>query len=229
MTQRILILLFAALGIGAVACAAIAWYPQQAVGLFAEPNLHDLGQCEQGTTQTLQYTIWNRTKDSVELLGIADTCSCSRAVISKNQLRPGENAEVSVEWRLGNARGKRSLPILLNVRQQPGAPEQVLLLSARATVRGDIEVDSDLIDFTSGQTAVRKLQVTYRSDRYRVRHAYGSHASISVRWDPVTNRAQITFVPERWLGLGNAVNVLLDTDRPDEPVIRVPVRIAAGS
>jgi hypothetical protein len=228
MRNGFLVLLFAIFGVGAIACAVMAWYPQNPVGLFAEPNVHDLGECEQETVKTIQYTIHNNTKKLVELVGIPDTCSCSKAVISQSNLRPGETSQVSVERNLGNARGKRSLPIQLFVKPEPGAPERVMMLYARAIVRGDIEFQPAMLSFTSGQAAERPIQVIYRTEGYRVRDAYGSHPSLAVRWNATEKRAAVTFLPEKWLGLGTAVHVLLETDKPGEPVIRIPVRIEAG-
>jgi uncharacterized protein (DUF58 family) len=95
--------------IGAILFSAMARSPTKPKRLYAEPRFVDLGECEQGTTRPLEFTIHNGTNKPVTLVAIPKSCCNSEGVFSKNELLPGEKTRVATDWRLANQRGKRML------------------------------------------------------------------------------------------------------------------------
>lgn len=231
-----LLLTLTALCLGGALCCAylsrspslIGSEPEQATLVTEAPDV-DIGECEPGSKKEVSFRLVNAAGVRVRVLRVLQTCQCGQVGIGRRELAPDEETTVEVTWRIGGERGRHTLVIPVVYQHLPDGPEQSLNLKATADVRGDLGCTPDRLGFTPGTPGVQQIAVRSRANRDRVLGASTSHPSLVARWWPDRQCVEVRFAPEHWKGAdGGQVEVVVDTDNPNDPKIRVPVSIGGS-
>lgn len=229
MSTRALTTLMVVLIAVAAVCLVAGFQHTSPEEIVVLPEVFDLGECEQGTVQDVSFTVQNNRPGAISLLRIQKTCSCIDAAIEKEVLQPGESGSVSAKWSLGNVRGKRFLPVPVVLRAHGKGDEEIMVLYAVAVVRGDIEFEPSTVTFRANASASERVRVQYRTGRFHVLGASSTHPCVEAAWNPHDRLVSLVFLPKAWPRIGEGVEVIVETNRPDEPTIRIPVLIQPES
>lgn len=193
--------------------------PDRAVATFA-----DVGQ---GETVDAEFRLTNRYPVPVEIKGVDPGCGCQAAAVSRQHLRPGEQAVVSVRWRVGAARGPTAKPVWV-VHTDAGGQPQRLQLAVRAEVTPDVRCEPAVVRFAPGRAATARVRLSPgRAAAFAVRDVYANHRSVTARHLPGSGEVEVTYTPDADGGSppGPGVLVSVVTDAPNEPTLTVPVRV----
>lgn len=167
-------------------------------------------------------------------------CGCLRQSLSKGVLTPGETARLTLEVNtLTQPDGPNRWQIAVGYKiEAPGAPAQTgtLTLQIAATLSRDVSVAPPQLGFSTTGVASQKLMVNdQRGKPLTVLKATSSSPFLTAEVGPRTagngQAVEVRLLPEAPVGHRDE-SVLLLTDDPEYPELRIPVRVlkrAAGT
>jgi hypothetical protein len=191
---------------------------------------HDFGSIPRGPTQTTTFEVTNKSKTTVHFYGVRIPCSCIRASVSKNELKPGESTTVVVNLDTRRVSGVLTKYAFVQ-SDRPGQEE--VRLTFKANVRDDLVVAPETLAFgrvkhgspkdatvtvlLSGNAAAKILKAKSDSDfvqakvRELPRESNGVSYEVSARLNPGLSEG--TWYSTIWL----------TTDNPSLP--RFPITV----
>jgi hypothetical protein len=196
------------------------------VGLVPDRSVATFADVGQGETVDAEFRLTNRYPVPVDIKQVDPSCGCQVAAVSHQHLRPGEQAVVTVRWRVGAARGPTAKPVWVAHTDADGQPRR-LQLAMRAEVTPDVRCEPAVVRFAPGRAATAPVRLSPgRAAAFAVRDVYANHRSVTARHLPGSGEVEVTYTPDAGGGSpGPGVLVSVVTDAPNEPTLTVPVRV----
>jgi hypothetical protein len=184
---------------------------------------HDYGTMDQGQEATRVFTIHNKGKGVLKLLGVSTTCGCAATVLDTNEVPPGGTARLSVAFRSGSFVGSVEKHLIVQ-SDDPQQPQATLTIRAKVNPVYVIEPPVvNLGELPRGQGAVREVTVRDAKGRpFGIPSVTVSHEDLKAELSPndggqhAEYRIRVTLDPKRNIGLFNFL-VIPQTDRPQFP------------
>jgi hypothetical protein len=203
--------------------------PAPLPALVVEQPVHDFGVVGQMEAHHAEFRLVNHFPTAVDVIGVAGSCSCAEATVNPRRLEPGQAATLTVAWRTGGKRGRASDSVHVFAVQvgDPPAPCQVVQVRVTAEVQPDVAADPVEIRFDRDKPG--KAEVRFRPGRMsdaKILSAYASWSGLETVTDQATGTVTIRFDPAKHTSEVARADVLVQTNSPKEPWIRIPVEFS---
>jgi hypothetical protein len=198
------------------------------------------GEVKGGPALSHTFELTHRGGGTLTITRVEAGCGCLRQSLSNAVLTPGEMARLTLEVNtLTQPDGPNRWQIAVGYKvEAPGVPPQTgeLSLLITATLSRDVKVTPPQLGFSTTGTAAQKLIVNDRRDKpLTVLKATTSSPFLTAEVGPrATGKGQaieVKLLPDAPAGHRDESVVLL-TDDPEYPELRIPVRVlkrAAGT
>lgn len=191
------------------------------------------GDVKGGPPLVHTFELTHRGAGTLTITRVEAGCGCLRQSLSSDVLTPGQTAKLTLEVNtLTQPDGPNRWQIAVGYKVEgPGAPPQPgeLLLQITATLSREVTVNPPQVGFSTTGTATQKLMVgDTRGKPLTVLKATTTSphltAQVGPRVDGKGQAVTVTLSPDARVGHRDEAVVLL-TDDPAYPELRVPVRV----
>lgn len=197
---------------------------------------HDFGTVAKASAQQHVFRFTNTLEGDLQLSSIRASCGCIKPKILTQVVKPGETAEVLIDFDTKNFEGQRAATATLGLqRRNPHSEYAEIQFSIKGMIRRDVVIDPLTVDFGTvvyGAGIQRLVTVKYAGNpAWTVENVSSSNPSIEVafeetRRDRNTGRVdyqiQLTVKPDAALGSIND-HLLVTTSDLNNQNIRVPL------
>lgn len=132
--------------------------------LLVDAATVDRGDFKAGPLLKHTFRVANTTLDTMTITALESGCGCVRRSVSKNELKPGETADVSIEVNtLTQADGPQSWQLKLKHRPASAAksvPDDLLELRLSAKLSHEVSVSPPMISISTEAEAVTTIALT---------------------------------------------------------------------
>lgn len=191
--------------------------------LTAEPQAHTFPDIRQGQVVRAEFRVTNGHTGPVRIDGVDTGCSCQAAEFTPGELPPGRSMAVGITWRMGGKRG-RVTDVTWVRYADPAGRLQLLPLVLNAEVIPDVRCEPSRIEFVADRPAVVRVKLSPGGQAaFRVKGVYTGSRSLGATWEAETSEVSVHYTPADDERLGPGLAVQIETDSPNEPVIKLPV------
>ena|GEM_PF-3146586 len=196
----------------------------------AAPAYHkiDFGRARQNDKLTHVLVLTNKSPNVVKIKGVATSCSCTAAILSKNEIPPAQSGEVRITLDTTGLFGKVYKPCLVQFENPALRPVKLDLLafvyspSARFTVSG-LYFDK----VPAGAAAVRAFTIVNKDDPaadWRIVKVATSSPNLTAEYLP--NRAEVrcALSPDAPFGPINESLLITINSQDGSSTIQMPLR-----
>lgn len=228
-TARPVLAFIAALATLTVSVTVVSRGGRTADGLRVkvEPREHDFGEVAAGSRLTHRFTLSNSTGQTLEVVGVKSTCSCSTADgLVGVTVEPGARIEVPVTMRVAEDEDRQAGDISVYFRAGPAGIPAVRTVRVLATPRPEYRVEprSRFIDFgVSGAPRTVRLEPVLNRDA-RFVSATTSDARLTVRLADDGRAAEVAITGSGATSGDISAVVMLATNSPRLPTVPVYVQ-----
>jgi hypothetical protein len=188
----------------------------------------DLGKVPQGSQFETRFKLRNSISGEINLLTVLKSCACLSPELSKSTLAPGEETELVVQWRSGAFRG-RSASDLIVVYVDAEGKRRGSRLRITADVIPDVDYSPASLVFQSGQKASREIIFKPGGQKaLSLLTAACTHRAFQARLDVERGKVDVAFNPDEWPDEDASVELIIQTNSPNEPILRIPLRVATS-
>lgn len=223
--SRTMLLVTAAAALAISCVSAYLARPAAPDGLVAVEPVQYLGELTQGATVPAEFQLVNQSWERIEIVDILKGCTCTEAELSKRTLAPGEGTALKVKWSIGGRRGRIASDVSVVSARAGRAPES-LQVWLEADILPDYLYEPTQLAFRVGQPATKEVVFSSgQSKDVTLRNAYCTHRAFEVRLRPGMSRVEVSFAPEQWTPDVSTVDLIIETNNPNEPRCTVPITV----
>jgi hypothetical protein len=103
--------------------------------LFFPETQHDFGQVKEGDKVDYTFKFMNNGSSNLIIKDVKTSCGCTAALLSEDNLNPGQEGTIKVELNTANRSGKMSRTVTIQ-SNDPNEPAKVLTISADIVKQG---------------------------------------------------------------------------------------------
>lgn len=213
--------------------AALALAATPPAGLNWSAPVADLGETKSGPPLSHTFTVTNANREPVRILGVDAGCGCVRRDVSKTSLAPGESADITLTVNtLTQPAGPNTWRGTVRFAVGADGPPQSVELTIKARLVREVSVSPPSLAFSTAAGATQTLTVTdIRKTPLTVTRAAATSPHLTATVRPAARGMQeivVVLAPDLPVGEHDDA-VVLTTDDPAYPELRVPVRVSKRS
>jgi hypothetical protein len=192
---------------------------------YVESSLIDLGTIEQFKKYKASTKIFNLTEDTISIVEVAKSCSCSDLLIESKILKPGESTLMHLSWSTGNSKGRKTEVLTLFCEDQH-QPTRAFSREIRLTgiIEADFSLSHDELRF---DPAVESEQTISLKDRAGMNTIITSVSSPSPFFSFRMSEKNKSFIvlthPERCGAISSRSEIMISTSHLADQRIILPV------
>lgn len=226
---------FASLMVGTISGALAIWLtflatnrPTGEQGLVARDPICDLGSVRQGVDVEARFELANDAGGPIRIAKVVKSCRCMNISLSSRDLSPGEKTVLKCVWDTSGLRGQSAANLSVSYGE-PGAVNE-------RSRHLDLRITGDVVPFFNYSPNQLTFDLKRKSSRAVELHASNGHSEIKflsatcshpafVILSSQPRRVQVAFDPLLWQdGAPLLPELLIETNCPSEPLLRVPLR-----
>jgi hypothetical protein len=185
--------------------------------------VHDFGTVVQMETLVAEFRLVNHFPTAVTVKELIRGCACADARVSQERLEPGQSATLTVGWRTGGRRGKAS-EVVTVLASVDGEGLVTVPVRLTAVIEPDVLCEPDEVRFDRNQTGTATLRLTPgRMPDVRILSAHPTVSALQTTADPAAGTVTVRYDPAKSDNDGAGAAVMVQTNSPKEPWIKVPV------
>ena len=203
--------------------------PKNTPDIYFEEISHSFGKVAQNQVISYTFRFRNRGDKPLKIKEVKSSCSCTAALISKDEIRPGEEGQIKVTYNTGYREGRFREEVRV-ISNDPEKPQIILTISGEVVrsivalpdglylgrIRGErrIEREVRLIDLNGERLEVKKVKSSSKRIKVKVEREKGREDVVKLRIiiDPLKMR--VGKLDER---------VIVHTNNDLKPVIEIPI------
>jgi hypothetical protein len=202
---------------------------QQAPKIEFEELEFDFGEIYQNEQDSHEFVFRNVGTSTLKIQKVRSTCGCAAAVMSENELEPGEQGTIKVVFRSGRYRDKVTKRIYVDTND-PAAPRVTLTVTAQVKIEVVVSPPGVYVGLLQRGEKVER-SVTMRpveADSFRIVEVKVDHPLVHigkpvwVKGKDKGYRLDITFGPAQKPGRVST-RVLVRTDLEHTKTIYIPI------
>lgn len=209
----------------------LAWSLAAPPLLTADSAKVDRGEVRGGPILKQTFKVTNSGAERVVIAGLESGCGCLRRSVSKNELKPGETAEVSMDVNtLTQPDGPQTW--LLKLKHRPasaakGDPDEVLELRLTATLAREVSVTPPMISVSTEAAATATIALAdKRSSPLAIKKVVSSSPHLVPKFAGSGGKFTVELAIAADLSAGtHDETIVIHTDDPHYAELQVPARI----
>lgn len=203
---------------------------------LTENKSHDFGTVAKASAQQHVFRFTNTLDGDLQLTSIRASCGCIKPKILTQSVKPGETAEVLIDFDTKNFEGQRAATATLGLqRKNPYSEYAEIQFTIKGMIRRDVVIDPLTVDFGNiiyGTELQRLVTVKYAGNpNWSVQSVSSSNPAIDAKFEEVrrdrnTGRVdyQIQLTVKSDAPLGNINDhLMVTTSDTNNQNIRVPL------
>ncbi len=185
------------------------------------------GYVAQGSLARHEFTVTNRSRRPVHLLGVETSCSCTSVNFQPAHLAPGESHRVPIDFSVGESRGLTTTQASVMYRIDGERETRSLRLRLTANVLPDIEISHSAIRFERGSPYRKMVRLTSGIlDSFEVIRVDCTHRCFLASAETVAQNEVAVVVemePSCWKGDSKMATLVIATNSQAQPLIEIPL------
>ena len=200
-------------------------------GLTANTTAVDRGEVRGGPMLQQTFTVTNRFAEPVSIVGLDSGCGCLKRSVSKNELKPGDSAIVTMDLNtLTQPDGPQTWTLKLRYRLASlaqTAPDETLDFQVTAKLVREVSATPPMLAISTEAGATATVAITdKRKTPFENRKITASTPHISTKHSATGGKFAIDLTVDEKLATGTHDETLtVFTNDPDYAELRIPVRI----
>ena len=165
--------------------------------------------------------ITNNTGEPIELGPISKACSCSEATLSKQKLDPGEEAELTVAWKIAHKRGPSRDDVML-IFNSP-TRQYHCAVRLQGVILRPVDLDALQIELSAKNSTRQVALINKTTKPVSILSATANHPVVKVEILPGQQSARVSLNPAETWPLSGQIYVTITTDSLFLESVQVPV------
>lgn len=222
MPRWMLLMVVVAFGAAAMACAFMAQHEEPVKGLIAVERVHDFGELSQGDKAACEFELVNRFEQPLTIRNVIQSCDCSKAECSRQELAPSERMRIQAEWDVGTRRGQSSTEMTVAAAFADGRLTATNL-EMTATIVPDIVYEPEELKFAPDSPPQLVTFSPGRMKEFALKRAYCTHRALEARLLADGSHVEVVYHADALLEEVPTIYLMVETTSPHEPVCHIPL------
>lgn len=217
---------------GSIASAYFSVNTTPSARLVAAQAVIDRGMVDQHSIVSADFELRNTTSDLVEIQHLSLGCEkCTKARVDNEVLPPGGCATIHCEWDTGADHGESGATVLVHYTSPPNGRRDMLKLQLRGFVKRDFSIEPSRLHFDRHSPRQSIKCWANQSKSFSVVRVFCTHAAFTAQLSGDGHQISVAFDaarwrPDEWRTDPPHAELVVETDNPNERLIRVPLRVA---